>query len=91
MLYETQNSHGGDIYETAVRLDFSINCNPFGMPDSVLTAIKDSMGQIVNYPDPYCRKLVSAIAEIEKLPKSYILCGNGAAELIYSYCQRIAS
>ena len=38
------------------------------------------------YPDPYCRRLVQAIAGHEQVPASYILCGNGAADLIYTYC-----
>lgn len=38
------------------------------------------------YPDPYCRRLVQAIAGHEQVPASYILCGNGAADLIYAYC-----
>ena len=27
-----QNIHGGDIYSRPVRLDFSVNGNPLGMP-----------------------------------------------------------
>ena len=41
---------------------------------------------IHRYPDPYCRRLVQAIAGHEQVPASYILCGNGAADLIYTYC-----
>ena len=41
------------------------------------------------YPDPYCRQLVEAIAEFEAVDKQYILCGSGAAELIYAYCAAV--
>ena len=27
--------HGGDVYRNQVELDFSVNINPFGMPDGV--------------------------------------------------------
>ena len=41
------------------------------------------------YPDPYCRKLTQAISDFEGIPKEYILCGNGAADLIYAYCEAV--
>ncbi|MFR7636605.1 MAG: hypothetical protein ACLUYZ_04455 [Lachnospiraceae bacterium] len=46
---------------------------------------------ITSYPDPYCRRLVQAIAGHEQVPASYILCGNGAADLIYAYCAALRS
>ena len=90
MLYNTENPHGGDVYDGGVDLDFSANTNPFGTPMSVKAAIFSCLDGLHRYPDPYCRKLVSAIAEHEGVPKDYILCGNGAAELIYSYCEALA-
>ena len=85
MLYNTKNPHGGDIYAGKVLLDFSANTNPFGTPQAVQDAIIEALPRLHRYPDPYCRKLVSAIAEHEAVPKNYILCGNGAADLIYAY------
>lgn len=89
MLYKTNNSHGGDIYGENVILDYSASINPFGAPQSVKKAICDAIGKIDCYPDPYCRELVEKIAEAENIPKDYILCGNGAAELIYSYFEAV--
>ena len=85
MLYNTKNPHGGDIYAGKVLLDFSANTNPFGTPQAVQEAIIEALPQLHRYPDPYCRKLVAAIAEHEAVPKNYILCGNGAADLVYAY------
>lgn len=85
MLYETQNPHGGDLYEAAVRLDFSANINPYGTPHSVMDAVCESVGSLRNYPDPNCRALTAAIAEFEGVGKSNILCGAGAAELIFAF------
>ena len=85
MLYNTKNPHGGDIYAGKVLLYFSANTNPFGTPQAVQEAIIEALPQLHRYPDPYCRKLVAAIAEHEAVPKNYILCGNGAADLIYAY------
>ena len=85
MLYNTVNPHGGDIYAGNVELDFSANTNPLGMPDSVKAAVSSCLDVLPHYPDPYCRKLVAAVAEHENVPESFVLCGAGAAELIYSY------
>lgn len=67
-------------------LDFSANTNPLGTPPGVLEAVCRALPRLHRYPDPYCRRLVQAIAGHEQVPASYILCGNGAADLIYTYC-----
>ena len=89
MLYRSANPHGGDIYAEDVKLDFSANINPLGTPPSVLEAMKAALSGAAHYPDPYCRKAVRAISEHESVPEKNILLGNGAAELIYSYCSAL--
>ena len=86
MLYQRENVHGGDLYGRAVKLDFSANTNPLGTPEAVRRAVIDSAGRLNQYPDPCCRALVSALADFEQVPEENILCGCGAAELIFSYC-----
>lgn len=85
MIFE-KTGHGGDIYAQRVRCDFSANINPLGTPESVRRAVIDSAMQIQNYPDPCCRRLRNKIAEYESVLPSQVMCGNGAAELIFSYC-----
>ncbi|MGN0665236.1 MAG: pyridoxal phosphate-dependent aminotransferase [Huintestinicola sp.] len=75
--------HGGDIYSRKVRIDFSANINPLGMPESVKRAAVRSIESCKVYPDPLCRELTCAIAEYENVPPESILCGCGAADLIY--------
>ena len=89
MLYGITNPHGGDIYGGGVTLDFSANTNPFGTPEGVLRAVQEALPEMHRYPDPYCRRLVDAIAEFEGVNRLYLLCGNGAAELIYAYCEAV--
>lgn len=89
MLYHTTNPHGGDVYDGEIRLDFSANTNPYGTPQAVLDAITAAFPRVHQYPDPYCRELVKAISEFEGVPRDWILCGSGAAELIYSYCEAL--
>ena len=79
--------HGGDIYRNpGVTLDFSVNINPFGMPYEVCRALAARVDEYARYPDPHCRELCSAIARHEAVPEDWVLCGNGAADLIYRLC-----
>ena len=77
------SEHGGDIYTRKIEYDFSANLNPLGMPEEVKNSLKNSVEVWESYPDPLCRKLVSALADFEKIPPENIVCGNGAADLIY--------
>ena len=92
MLYKKENPHGGDIYgKDKIILDFSANTNPLGTPKGVKDAIIDTMDSIDRYPDPYCRKLREALAGHEGVPEDYLICGNGAAEVIYAYCAAVGA
>lgn len=76
--------HGGDVYRYKNALDFSSNMNPLGTPERVIQAARDSMGEICNYPDIQQEKLISGIADWEDVPAEWIICGNGAAEVIFT-------
>lgn len=80
--------HGGDVYTPATwgALDFSANVSPLGMPPSVRRAVVDSACMWEKYPDPHCRRLCTAIAQAHGVPAEWVLCGNGAADLIYRLC-----
>lgn len=80
---EQKSVHGGDIYTNPCRVDFSANINPFGMPESVKKAAQDAVLLCAGYPDVQCRELRAAIAEKELADPEMIICGNGAAELIF--------
>lgn len=89
MLYNIENPHGGDLYSVPIALDFSANINPLGTPPAVKMAVCEAASLLHQYPDPYCRELVDAISQYERVPREQILCGNGAAELIFSYCNAL--
>lgn len=78
--------HGGDIYRNQVILDYSANINPLGIPKKVIEGIGDTISSAIHYPDTECTKLRQAIESKEDIPMEYIICGNGAAELIFSIC-----
>lgn len=86
MYYGIKNPHGGDIYESNVRLDFSANVNPCGMPRGAARAAAAALKDADRYPDPFCRELVREIAQKQSLPEEDIFIGNGASELIYAFC-----
>lgn len=90
MILNDKTPHGGDIYTNKVLLDFSANVNPFGMPEKVRLAAEAAAGQSFVYPDPYCGKLREKLSNKERVPADNILCGNGAAELIYSFAYTLA-
>ena len=85
MLLNQTNPHGGDIYHNRVTLDFSSNVNPWGMHPHVKEAIINAVNDADKYPDPYCSELRRKLEEKEGINKENILCGNGAADLIYSF------
>lgn len=64
-------------------LDFSANVSPFGLPENVREAASASLKNAYRYPDPECRDLRKAIADKYGLRSEHLLCGNGAADLIY--------
>lgn len=76
--------HGGDIYSQPYHLDYSANINPLGTPESVVRAAQEAVLLSANYPDSACRELVSRLAEKEQVKAEQVICGNGAAELIFS-------
>ena len=80
----TKHIHGGDVYKYDHCLDFSANCNPLGTPQSVKQAIIDSVEDLSDYPRVGCGPLKEAIADYEHTKKEYLICGNGAADLIFS-------
>ena len=81
--------HGGDIYTRPYRIDFSANINPLGTPPAVLEAACRGVSRAADYPDIHCRKLRQAISRREEVPADQIICGNGAAELIFALAQAV--
>ena len=64
-------------------LDFSANVSPLGVPQGVKNAIAAAAERADRYPDPLCRSLCRKLAAHEQVPQSYVLCVNGAADLIF--------
>jgi len=76
--------HGGDIYTTNCRLDFSVNINPAGTPAGVKEALRRAAELVERYPDPQCGALRRAMSVRYRVPEEWLLFSNGAAELIFA-------
>ncbi|MCM8823322.1 MAG: threonine-phosphate decarboxylase CobD [Candidatus Omnitrophica bacterium] len=83
-LYE----HGGNIYDIEPRkqkfiLDFSANINPLRIPLTVKKSLHRYLNDLVFYPDPKSRLLITTISDYWKIKEENLLVGNGSTELIY--------
>ena len=82
--------HGGDIYGAdEIWLDFSVNTNPFGMPERIRQAVIASSESWERYPDCLCRKLKKGLADYYgaeggRWEAGDFICGNGASDLFYT-------
>jgi threonine-phosphate decarboxylase len=75
--------HGGGIYDKDVRLDYSVNLNPLGMPKAIKDAIVESVDSFQTYPDTDCTTLRTKLSQVEGVPIHNVVCGNGADDLIF--------
>lgn len=83
----TQLTHGGDWAGYRAQyghdaLDFSANVSPLACRRAWRTPAA-ALPHADRYPDPLCRALRAKLAPHEGIPAESILCGNGAADLIF--------
>ena len=84
--------HGGDIYGNQnIELDLSVNLSPIGPPEAVRGVLQgDDMKRVLtSYPDPHYRELKGALSQKLSVSKEWILCGNGASELLMAIVQAV--
>lgn len=82
-------AHGGDIYSREIKLDFSANINPLGLPDVIRKAATSA--DFEHYPDPECTAVSKALSEYESVTCESIVCANGAADLIYRIVRTLSA
>ena len=73
--------HGGDLYRNQVNLDFSVNINPLGVPQTVKNAMVHAVETSDRYPDMIAEKLTNAVKSAYAISPEYLLFGNGSSEL----------
>ena len=62
--------------------DFSASINPWGIPQTVITAIEEDIPRLVSYPNPDYPRLRNCLAKECGVGAEYILPGNGSSELL---------
>ena len=67
-------------------IDFSSNITPLGIPKSAKSIIKKNLDKVQFYPDPNSETVISNLEKYTHLPKSNIIVGNGAIEILYNFC-----
>lgn len=88
-------NHGGNVYKIAAEhnlkladiCDFSANINPFGMSPKGIQYMRNSMLNLIHYPDPYQKDLKDFISSKYNLDESSILITNGVVEAIHAICK----
>ena len=83
-------THGGNLTwaakiagcPTSSIVDFSASINPWGIPQTVVTAIEEDIPRLVAYPNPEYPRLRSCLAKDCGVTAEYILPGNGSSELL---------
>ncbi|MBR0481813.1 MAG: aminotransferase class I/II-fold pyridoxal phosphate-dependent enzyme [Firmicutes bacterium] len=89
MIIGNDYGHGGDIYKNSISYDFSANVNPYGTPEKVKEAIRQAAENVAVYPDPYCGALRRMLSKHTGAAEEEIVCGNGAAELIFQFVEAL--
>lgn len=72
-------------------VDFSANISPGGVPPSVTKSLQKNLHIIQTYPDLHSSELLSKLKKYTHLPKSNLIVGNGAIEIIYNFCSAFLS
>ena len=70
-------------------VDFSSSIGPLRMPRSVRAALKGAASLAEDYPDPSASGLAEALAESVRVPRSSIVPGGGAVELIHGIARSL--
>ncbi len=83
---DDMNKHGGYHGESDV-IDYSVNINPLGFPQSIRKKMMDSIDDMIKYPDISGAQAREAIAEDVNIEPNRLIMGNGASELIYLFAR----
>lgn len=89
-------THGGEIYDKRIELDFSVNLNPNPCPEEVHKAIREASLHVSEYPDITQKSFRQKVALAENklsgsdwLTPENVIGGNGASELIMAIIRLI--
>lgn len=80
--------HGGYVGKNREDvIDFSVNINPLGVPEKLVTKLKKSIDKLDSYPEIDGLNAREIISKHISISKKNIILGNGATELIYLFAK----
>lgn len=82
--------HGGDIYFSDIKYDFSVNINPFYSTRRLFRSIFLWIEAIRQYPDIESTELIKTISVKYGIEEKKIIAGNGASELILAVVRALS-
>lgn len=74
--------HGGNCLKRKI-IDFSVNINPLGLPESVEDIISKNTDAALRYPEPSSERLKRKLATVHGAGPENIAVGNGSTEFIH--------
>lgn len=83
--------HGGN---TPCEIDFSTNITPLGLhpaAQGALLSLSLNTKPLSSYPDSDCKEVRGLLSRFWSFPAENIVCGSGAADLIFALVRHIAS
>lgn len=82
------NKHGGYFGDSKKQIiDFSVNINPLGVPDTLKEKLKKSIDNLERYPEIDGDSAKATLSKKLTVCKENIILGNGATELIYLFAK----
>ena len=88
-------AHGGLVHEELARLglapenvlDVSVNVNPYGPCETVLSAVRSA--SLERYPDPSAAPARTALGRFLDVPSERVVVGNGAVDVLWSLARAL--
>lgn len=84
------NKHGGYYGKNHQEIiDFSVNINPLGVPETLIEKLKKELEEMVRYPEIDGASGKEVLAQYLDLKNENLILGNGATELIYLFARTL--
>jgi len=83
------NKHGGYYGKQKDMIDFSVNLNPLGFPETARAFMTEQLQRLEHYPEPHSIEARESLAHRLLLRPEQVIMGNGATELIYLFARAI--
>lgn len=81
--------HGGDVYNNRIKLDYSVNLNPYCDTELMKKKLQGAIEMAEYYPDINQTLVRKKLAELDKTDWRNVIAGSGASEMLMAVVRRI--